>query len=268
MQTIYCNNMNSHRINKNKKIIYVEGINDKAVFDNIINNGWIVIPVTKNEGKKEIVRSFKDNNYSDIIAIVDKDYDNNEVINNLFYTDYNDIESTAINYMNDYEIKASSNIIENINNDDFKIKIINPVLNVSTEFSNLWRWFNNNIKDETKRPKYLFNDYNWYSFLKNSLNNNSSINYKGVESLYNNLGYNINIDYEKVMNEKTYPNEFRGHDFFQILYYFLKEKNISHIYSSNYQLLEKKFIEKSLNYEWIKRTNVYNEIKNKIGCFK
>ena len=267
MYTICCANMNNHRINKNKKIIYVEGKNDQAIFENITNNGWIIIPITNTEGKKDILKNIKDSNNSDIIGIVDKDYDNNEVINNIFFTDYNDIECTAINYMSNDEIKASSGIY-NYNMSDFINKVLDPVKNVSCEFSNLWRWSNQEILDEKKRLKYLFNYDNWYAYLKRSLNDNSTINYKSLEKIYVDLGYHNNIDYMGIMKNSINNKEFRGHDFFHILFYTLKEKKISCLYLDKPSTLETKFIEKSSKYEWIKRTNVYNDIKKSVGCFR
>ena len=61
-----------------KNVIFVEGVNDKIIFDSIVKNNWIVMIYEYNplnNKKKSILEDFKKNYINNQIAVVDKDYD-------------------------------------------------------------------------------------------------------------------------------------------------------------------------------------------------
>ena len=74
----------------------------------------------------------------------------------------------------------------------------------------------------------------------------------------------MNVSFlESIMHIQS--GHFRGHDFFHILVYLiLKETNIS---ASGVSELEKEYMKKSIEKDWIKRTNLYQDVKD-TGAFK
>ena len=253
-----------------KNVIFVEGVNDKIIFDSIVKNNWIVMIYEYNplnNKKKSILEDFKKNYINNQIAVVDKDYDENFNVKNVYYTDYNDIENTAINLMNTNEIKKSLNFNENFSDEYFNNEIYKPVINISIMFSNLWEYFR---KKDIKK-EYILNNKNYIPFLTRVIDSKKmEIKYHELKKIYKDKSNINNIDYKNIMNRKSNYNylRFRGHDFFRIFEYFINSNNIK-INIINNQDIERKFIENSLSYQWIFKSSLYKNINKEFkDCFK
>jgi hypothetical protein len=269
--------------------ILVEGLNDISVYESVQEKNWqITIPEIPRENigdrsvKNSIMTVIRDynttNNYKNVrIGIVDRDYDPKERLDNLFYTDKNDIESTAIQILTEaesYEI-FPPRLKLSCNREKF-CKIYNDTKKISQELSNLWKHIHDyNIAHNTN-ISYLINNYkdNEQALLndiiiKNSNTSSYVIDYQRLLNLYKLKSTN---DYIKTMNVSFLESimhiqsgHFRGHDFFHILVYLiLKETNIS---ASGVSELEKEYMKKSIEKDWIKRTNLYQDVKD-TGAFK
>ena len=250
------------------KIIYVEGKNDEEVFRNIVNKDWQVLKFGSTKGttgKENIINHFSnDNVLTNKIAIVDRDYDEIKEIPNIFYTDYNDIENTAINLMEINSIKNCLDIKE-INDQNSFEKIYYLVSKISNQFSNLWRYKNQN---NIRYLKYITNESNCDNLINDIVNlNECTINYNKLYKYYENYLYKINSNILYQIMNPTIPdnnNLFRGHDFF----YFLTKHLLFKYNISTSEYIERDFIRNSIKYNWILKSNLYNDIKNKYNCFK
>ena len=251
--------------------VFVEGINDKKIFSAIISDKWQVRSYGENSRnqediKKSMTDSFKNNYIKNQIAIVDKDYDLNEQIQNLYYTDYNDIECTAINLMDNFQIVKSLNIPSNISIEFFTKKCLEPAIYYSSKFSLLWEYLR---KNEIKIP-YITKSSNAIPYLIRIMNNKDySINYEAIFEIYKSEYRITNINFKQIMEQdiKTNYYNFRGHDFFKILSVLNSLNGVNLMMLTND--IEGKFIDNSCNYNWIKKSKLYLRIKEEHpNCFK
>ena len=265
-------------------LILVEGKNDKTIYQTVYDKDWIIKVIGAEKENKEtstkqeiidIIRDYNTNNNSQNIkvGIVDRDYDHKEIIDNLFYIDKNDIESTAIQILSvdeTYEILPKK-VRMNCGKTQFQ-EIYYNTKTIAQELSNLWKNIHDENYNNDTNIKYLINLYNKneQALLNEIIAKNGSIyviNYNKLLNLYKQkitFNYIQNMDINKLKNIMTKQlNHFRGHDFFHILKFLLiKQTSISDIY-----FLEEDCIMESTKNEWIKRTNLYQDVKD-TGAFK
>lgn len=291
IKTIPCPN-NKNIENTRYQFILVEGKNDKTIYQSVYDkDNWIIKVIGEEQedyhdrkhdrkGKQDIIDLIRDYNTSnnhqeEKVGIVDRDYDPKERLDNLFYTDKNDIESTAIQILSDdeaYEI-LPKRVRISCDKRLFQ-KIYSNAKTIAQELSNLWK----NIRDErfntNTNISYLINlyDKNEQALLNGIIDKAGSIyviNYKKLLNLYKEKttnDYIKDMDVNKLKNIMQQPlNHFRGHDFFHILkYLIIKETNIN---ASEIYDFEKDCMIESVKKEWIKRTNLYQDVKD-TGAFK
>ena len=250
-------------------VIFVEGRNDKKVIESVIKKPWVVRIYGEDtrhlrDIKNTMMEDFKSKFNQNQIAIVDKDYDCNENINNLFYTDFTDIECTALNLMTTDEVRKALNIETSVSDNEFINKCLNPVLNYSNKFSLLWKY----SKENNLRIPYFTKNINAIPYLTRMLNVRSeSINYDVLKDIYLNVYHISNVDFKNVMEEKNDSNNFRGHDFFKILSIVNSINGIKLLMLTDD--IEGKFIDNSCRYRWIEKSELYTNIKNKYpNCFE
>jgi len=253
--------------------IFVEGNNDMIVYNEVINSGWYFFPSAKkikDKGVKEnIIELIKNRNTTktfqkNFVGIIDKDYDEPLQIKNLYYTDYNDLESSALMVMSIEEIYHGLDLVlKNTKFEEFE-SFYKKALDIAIKLSNLWKYIYSINTNNFLTIKYLINyfDKKEYLFLSKVLDNNYNINYLKILELYNEYTYffrdYILNDLVKIM--KQYSNEFRGHDLFFVLGFILHKEGI--ISWEDYSNLEIQFIKRTNDLIWIKRTKLYENVKN------
>lgn len=285
LKTIPCPN-NKNIENTRYQFILVEGKNDKTIYQTVYDKDWIIKVIGDEKENKEtstkqeiidIIRDYNTNNNSPNIrvGIVDRDYDHKEIIDNLFYIDKNDIESTAIQILSvdeAYEILPKK-VRMNCGKTQFQ-EIYYNAKTIAQELSNLWKNIHDENYNNDTNIKYLINLYkkNEQALLNEIIDKNGSIhviNYNKLLNLYKQkitFNYIQNMDINKLKNIMTKQlNHFRGHDFFHILKFLLiKQTSIN---ASDIYFLEEDCIMESTKNEWIKRTNLYQDVKD-TGAFK
>ena len=145
---------------RNMYYIFVEGDNDQCVFNKIKKSSSDVHIAGK---KEDIINDFKNKIYSNQYAIVDKDYDEiDNNVKNVFYTDNNDIECTAINIIdNSVEMKRRIPIDNSsVSNDFFNENIYIKAIDISLRISNINKiiregFVNDPIRRSKKRKHYF-----------------------------------------------------------------------------------------------------------------
>lgn len=239
--------------------ILVEGNNDKIVYRDIFGEDAVIVSYGKDNVIKELIKSPSNNK----IGIIDKDYDELEDINNLFYTDYNDLECMAINLID------KDNFFKYIKLDmaeqDKFIRVYDTVLRDVKELSNLWRYCYNNrfsllIKEYDKQKNVLFN--NIVNVEKKKLK---------YDKIYELLGSKIKLSKDnmiQIMKENSFDN-FRGHDFFSLLYFYVNRENIrlniEKLCIIDDKKIEECFIKESSKDKWIINSKLYKDIKSKFS---
>lgn len=157
--------------------------------------------------------------------------------------------------------------VDKLDEERFIKRIYEPVLNNVKELSNLWEFcYNNNLKflvsEYDRQQNILFNKI--IDIKKNK------INYNEVSNIYLNLGryFISNYNIIKIMRDNDSGN-FRGHDFFSLLYFYIKRKdiilNIDKLGNIDGKFIEEYFIEQSSKDQWIKKSKLYKDIKNKFN---
>lgn len=286
-KTIPCPN-NKNIETTRYQFILVEGKNDKTIYQSVYDkDNWIIKVIGEEQedsydrkGKQDIIDIIRNyntsNNYKEEkVGIVDRDYDQKERLDNLFYIDKNDIESTAIQILSvdeAYEILPKK-VRMNCGKTQFQ-EIYYNAKTIAQELSNLWKNIHDENYNNDTNIKYLINLYyqNEQALLNEIIAKNGSIyviNYNKLLNLYKQkitFNYIQNMDINKLKNIMTKQlNHFRGHDFFHILKFLLiKQTSIN---ASDIYFLEEDCIMESTKNEWIKRTNLYQDVKD-TGAFK
>ena len=290
IKTLQTPNLNKQMpfINKmGKKYIVIEGTNhssDQEVYIKVKGDNCNLLPSGK---KEEIIDGFKkieDNK----IAIVDKDYDENEVVDNIYYTDYNDIECTAINIIDNSNEIYSSLKIEGMSKDDFKDKVYIKTMELSCNISNLNKFIKDFNDKNNKKYKYILRLFVDKDSKKTTigdvrrintfLSKNNNIKYDEIVNVYKKEYKDFSItenEIKEVIESNTY-NAFRGHDFFILLAYFIDFYNLKIGNDLNDRLkfessdfLEKRFIGHFAETQRIKESKLYKDIvAEKEGYFK
>ncbi|MBQ8535698.1 MAG: hypothetical protein IJ463_08450 [Bacilli bacterium] len=264
---------------KYKNYIFIEGnkfSNDYRVYNKIISNKCELFP---SGTKDNIVRESVDY-YPNLMSIVDRDYEFvRNKIPNLFYTDKNDIESTAIYLLDSYDMLFQNMKIDRRNVPDSQLEYIyNQTLYLSKKLSNFnYFIYNHNIAHRSGYS-YLLNMRkgfcNLEKILKMILDNNDEIRTKKVFNFYEERYRFFDIDeVDFISSFKNNVDGFRGHDFFIILAYLLKKYNIrlleNEFNDRINEYLEKRFIDLFSNKKIIKNSNLYNDVvSNTKGFFE
>ena len=153
--------------------------------------------------------------------------------------------------------------MKNINFEDFK-KFYNKALEISLKLSNLWRHVYNIKRNNLLKIKYLINyfDKSEFWFFKKILDNNYNINYKILLDLYceheSYLKKYTFDEFKLIMEQESF--DFRGHDLFFVLGFILINQKI--IDAEDYIFFEEKFMKRTKDLLWIKRTQLYSDVKN------
>ena len=267
---------------RNMYYIFVEGNNDQCVFNKITKSSCDVHIAGK---KEDIINDFKNKIYSNQYAIVDKDYDEiDNIVKNVFYTDNNDIECTAINIINNSVEMKHRIPIDNssVSNDFFNENIYIKAIDLSLKISNINKIIREHNKKNHIKYKYIINLYidrdmrgimsgpniSNIRKLDEIIDQDFNINYDGIvrkyKSIYNDFSISSVELISDVDNDKS---NFRGHDFFTILAYLIDRFKIK-VYdtSNNYEkdlcsFLEKKYIIEFSENKEIKMSNLYNFVK-------
>ena len=268
----------------NKKYLFIEGdpnkkfkSNDEIVYSKVINQNCQTIPSNTKDG---IVKDFKEV-YNNQIAIVDKDYDDNDVIQNLYYTDYNDIECTAINILNNSSEIFKCMALTGISENDFEKNIYNKAIVVASKISSFNKYIKVYNNKYNKKYKYVLNmivDKNAKQTtigdirrIKRIISKDGNINYNELINIYRcyDNGCLLTIDSIQKAMTSYVTNDFRGHDFFIILAYLIDYYSLKFISDIKddfkfhpCEFIEKKFIDYFSNTKRIKESNMYEEIKS------
>ncbi len=265
---------------KKRKCIIVEGeenSNDSRVYSKIILKDVLLIP---GRNKEQIINDFK-TYFPNQIAIIDKDYDNSiPDIKNVFLTDYNDIECTAINIVSDPTfLKKCIKINNSVTDQEFETKIYSKAIELSEKLSGINKLIYNKYLWNNEKHSYLINmfiDKNnnktnifYIKQLKEIINNDLTLNYDNITRKYN-----YAIDNQEIRNTKDEKQCFRGHDFFSVLAYLIDFKKIKmdildeyNYYTDPSVYLEQKYMDAFSNNKRIKETAFYNKIKNEFPNF-
>ncbi len=259
---------------KNKNYIFIEGeINssDAIVYQKVIKQDKCeLIP---SGSKNKILDDSKE--YSPNQAyIVDRDYDAFELdIQNLFYTDKNDIESTAIYLTKETSRKIFENMKidkSSVNDKDFE-EIFNITLDLSKKMSGFNKLlFNYNLEHPVKY-KYLFNLYDnstqCMNMLKNVIDKKNNIKANEILKIYSDKYDNFSFNKEQIENSLLdVMDSFRGHDFFVFLSYMFQKYNVKLLTLDNKyttrpnKYLEERFIKKFAEDKKIMDSLLYKKI--------
>ncbi len=144
----------------------LKSINYLIIEGNDTSNDYIVYSKIKKQGrcelrlgntKNSILSAFKPKQYSNVFAIVDRDYDTiDNSIKNVFYTDYNDIECTAINLVDDSnQMRISLPIDRSISEEEFKEKVYLKALDLAKKISSINKYINKYNSQNNLNYKYI-----------------------------------------------------------------------------------------------------------------
>ncbi len=156
-----------HLSNRNKVFILLEGKTDIKLFKKLFNNTYT--DITSLDGKDKVISAIKklnEESYKSIIGIRDADFEhlkqNNSNINNLFLTDFHDmeihmIESKALDSLFiEHSTNNCDNIIEQLKNNIYEIAV----------YIGYSRLFNENQKESIGNHILLFDGLAFKNFIE------------------------------------------------------------------------------------------------------
>ncbi|MBM2815123.1 MAG: hypothetical protein HW421_1885 [Ignavibacteria bacterium] len=250
-----------------KSLILVEGNTDVKLFRKLLSDGeTIIVPVEGFENLEKILEILKTENYIGLIGIRDSDFAKVEKFykkfENLFYTDYHDIEISMIN-----SICFDNIVLEHISMKKYQKFLSNygnlkEVIFDKTYTIGLLKFYNYKNKLVWK-----FNNINFKKFInKDSLDVNIDNLIKDVEDKSIKLSIDkshLKIELKKLSKHKLDNYQIsNGHDFISILSIAFQKA----IASKNHNELNPERIEESLRIcyrlEDFKTTELYKSLKN------